>query len=72
MSRYATVSTPVLDIAYLEWNPRGQQVAVHGWCYSLSDGRVRELGMDVAGPDDLQPAYARALAAMPTTGKRDA
>ncbi len=33
MSRYATVSTPVLDIAYLEWNPRGQQVAVlvHGW-----------------------------------------
>ena len=33
MSRYAMVSTPVLDIAYLEWNPRGQQVAVlvHGW-----------------------------------------
>src|SRR3546814_13624558 len=33
MSRYAFVSTPVLDIAYLEWNPRGQQVAVlvHGW-----------------------------------------
>ena len=33
MSRYASVSTPVLDIAYLEWNPRGQQVAVlvHGW-----------------------------------------
>jgi len=51
---------------------RGQQVAVHGWCYALSDGRVRELGMDVAGPEDLRPAYERALAQMPVTGERDA
>lgn len=50
---------------------RGQAVAVHGWCYSLSDGRIRELGMDVAAPDQLQPAYVRALASMPVSGKRD-
>ncbi|WDS36756.1 carbonate dehydratase [Pseudoxanthomonas sp.] len=50
---------------------RGQAVSVHGWCYSLSDGRVRELGMDVAAPEDLQPAYDRALASMPVSGKRD-
>jgi carbonic anhydrase len=50
---------------------RGQDVSVHGWCYSLSDGRVRELGMDVAAPGQLQPAYERALASMPVSGKRD-
>lgn len=33
MSRYAFVSTDVLDIAYLEWNPQGARSAVllHGW-----------------------------------------
>ncbi|HHE8280491.1 TPA: alpha/beta fold hydrolase [Pseudomonas aeruginosa] len=33
MSRYAFVSTDVLDIAYLEWNPQGTRSAVllHGW-----------------------------------------
>lgn len=33
MSRYAFVSTPVLNIAYLECNPRGRRTAVlvHGW-----------------------------------------
>ncbi len=41
---------------------RGQSLSVHGWVYSLLDGRVRQLGMDVAGTGDLQPSYARALA----------
>jgi len=50
---------------------RGQPLAVHGWVYSLFDGRVRELGMSVAGADELQPAYRRALAGVPTKGKRD-
>ena len=29
---------------------RGQALTVHGWVYSLQDGRVRELGMDVDSP----------------------
>ncbi|MFF7057814.1 alpha/beta fold hydrolase [Achromobacter spanius] len=33
MSAYALVPTPLLDIAYLEWNPAGSRTAVllHGW-----------------------------------------
>ncbi|MEL1264596.1 carbonate dehydratase [Pseudoxanthomonas putridarboris] len=50
---------------------RGQPLAVHGWVYSLFDGRVRELGMDVDAADRLQPAYRRALAGVPVKGKRD-
>jgi carbonic anhydrase len=34
---------------------------VHGWVYSLHDGRVRELGMDVKRTDDLEPTYAAAI-----------
>ncbi len=41
---------------------RGQQLAVHGWVYSLHDGRVRELGMDVDSAEALTPTYQRALA----------
>jgi carbonic anhydrase len=40
---------------------RGQSLSVHGWVYSLLDGVVRQLGMDVAGRDELAPAYDTAL-----------
>ena len=40
---------------------RGQKLSVHGWVYSLLDGRVRELGMDVESPEALDSVYARAL-----------
>ena len=40
---------------------RGQSLSVHGWVYSLHDGRVRELGMDVGSPEALGSAYAHAL-----------
>ncbi|MCX7043678.1 MAG: carbonate dehydratase [Gammaproteobacteria bacterium] len=40
---------------------RGQALSVHGWVYSLLDGRVRQLGMDISGRDDLPAAYAAAL-----------
>ena len=45
---------------------RGQEVSVHGWVYSLLDGRVRELGMDVGSADQLRPAYERALSRLST------
>ena len=40
---------------------RGQSLSVHGWVYSLLDGVVRQLGMDVAARDELPVAYATAL-----------
>lgn len=50
---------------------RGQAVDVHGWVYSLADGRVRPLAIDISGPDEVEPAYAAAIAGMPTTTARD-
>ncbi|MDO5504754.1 MAG: carbonate dehydratase [Pseudoxanthomonas suwonensis] len=41
---------------------RGQELAVHGWVYTLRDGRVHDLGMDVTRPDEFAPQYAAALA----------
>ena len=41
---------------------RGQSLTVHGWCYSLLDGRVNDLELGVASSDELQPAYEAALA----------
>ena len=41
---------------------RGQEVSVHGWVYGLHDGRVRELGMDIAAADALAPAYEQSIA----------
>ena len=49
---------------------RGQKLSVHGWVYSLLDGRVRELGMDVDSAEQLQPAYERALARLSIAGGR--
>jgi carbonic anhydrase len=43
---------------------RGQQVAVHGWVYSLRDGLIRDLQITVAGPGELAPAYQHALAGL--------
>ena len=40
---------------------RGQSLAVHGWVYTLRDGKVHDLGVDVGGIEQLAPAYASAL-----------
>jgi carbonic anhydrase len=47
---------------------RGQALSVHGWVYSLHDGRVRELGMDVNSAEALEPAYASALSRLRMDG----
>ncbi len=36
---------------------RGQEVAVHGWIYDLHDGRLRDLNVSIAGPDELHKHY---------------
>jgi carbonic anhydrase len=40
---------------------RGQNVRVHGWVYSLDDGRINDLGMEVSQHADLAEQYAHAL-----------
>ncbi len=59
--------TTVVEDAWL----RGQDLSVHGWVYSLLDGRVREMGMDIAGRDELQPSYSAAIARCAQPGVRE-
>lgn len=40
---------------------RGQDVTVHGWVYSLLNGRIHDLGIDVDAIDRLSLLYAGAL-----------
>jgi len=41
---------------------RGQVFEVHGWVYGLKDGLLKDLGLSVGGPEDLEGAYAQAVA----------
>jgi carbonic anhydrase len=43
---------------------RGQEVVVHGWVYGLHNGLLEDLAMTVAGADDVNAAYEKALAAV--------
>ena len=40
---------------------RGQELVVHGWCYGLADGLLRDLAMTVADPAQASAAYERAV-----------
>jgi carbonic anhydrase len=40
---------------------RGQKLAIHGWVYSLVDGRVRDLGISLASADEAAAALKRPL-----------
>jgi carbonic anhydrase len=44
---------------------RGQQVAVHGWCYGLKDGLVHDLGVSMQGPQDVVSVFRTALKRYP-------
>jgi carbonic anhydrase len=41
---------------------RGQELAVHGWIYDLSDGLVRDLGVSVVAEVALPPAVVAQVA----------
>src|SRR5262245_61837493 len=34
----------------------GQELTVHGWIYDIRDGRLRDLGLSVSSPADVEPA----------------
>lgn len=40
---------------------RGQPLTVHAWCYSLRDGRVRDIGLDADNIADAPNQYDRAI-----------
>lgn len=42
---------------------RGQPLAVHGWIYRIQDGLLRDLGLTVTAPQDLDGRYDAAVAA---------
>ena len=37
-------------------------ITVHAWIYAVEDGIIRELGFQVAGPEEVEPSYAAAVA----------
>ena len=42
---------------------RGQDVSVHGWIYGIQDGLLRDLGMTVSAPSEIEGQRAQAVAA---------
>ena len=45
------------------WN-RGQDLAVHSWIYGLKDGLLRDLGMCVTAPEELEPLHSSSVSAI--------
>ena len=41
---------------------RGQELAVHGWIYALSDGLIRDLKISTSNQDELAEIYNNAIA----------
>ncbi len=35
----------------------GRPLSIHGWVYDLADGRLRDLGVGISGPEALHPAF---------------
>ena len=44
---------------------RGQPLCVHGWCYGLKDGKVKDLGVTMSCAEDAEQIYRAALQRYP-------
>jgi len=44
---------------------RGQRVAVHGWCYGLTDGLVKDLGVTMQASDEVVNVFRHAFKRYP-------
>jgi carbonic anhydrase len=47
---------------------RGQKLAVHGWIYALTDGRLKDLDMSITKTDEIVHVYESALVALSSGG----
>jgi carbonic anhydrase len=43
---------------------RGQPLFVHSWIYGIKDGLLRDLGMSISSPDQIEPRYRISLSAI--------
>ena len=50
---------------------RGQPLSVHGWCYGLKDGLVKDLGVTMTGPGEVVDVYREALKRYPRAPAAD-
>lgn len=46
------------------WN-RGQKVSVHGWCYGLKDGLVKDLNVSMSQPGEVVDVFRNAIRRYP-------
>ncbi|ORX90473.1 carbonic anhydrase [Basidiobolus meristosporus CBS 931.73] len=56
-SVYNICHSPIVQAA---WD-RNQPLSVHGWCYALSDGLIRELGLVVSNKEQIEHVYKMAV-----------
>ena len=47
---------------------RGQALALHGWVYGISDGLVKDLGIEADSPQKLESDYVAAVTKIARTG----
>ena len=40
---------------------RGQDVTIHGWIYSIADGLLKDLGVNITGPEEIRSKYDEAI-----------
>lgn len=43
---------------------RGQEVTVHGWIYSIADGLLKDLGVNVSSSDEIRSKYHQTVEAI--------
>ncbi len=43
---------------------RGQELALHGWIYGLTDGLLRDLNVTVSAAEEIEPTFEAAISAL--------
>ncbi len=44
---------------------RGQKLSIHGWCYGLKDGLVKDLGVSMSRPEEVVNMFRNAIKRYP-------
>jgi carbonic anhydrase len=54
-----TARTTIVQDAWV----RGQELSIHGWCYGLQDGLLRDLEVSVCAADQMESAFKKRIEA---------